>query len=45
MEQTVSDRQLRFIIFLRTAGEIQPRVIADYSLPQWAIHGELKADR
>jgi tetratricopeptide (TPR) repeat protein len=41
----VSDRQSRFINFLRTPGEVQPRVIADYSLPRWAIHGELKADR
>jgi tetratricopeptide (TPR) repeat protein len=42
---TVSDHQVRFVNFLRAAGEPQPRVIADYSLPRWAIHGELKADR
>ncbi|MGO9600248.1 MAG: hypothetical protein ACLP7Q_19870 [Isosphaeraceae bacterium] len=41
----VNDRQVRFVNFLCAAGELQPRVIADYSLPRWAIHGELKADR
>ena len=41
----VNDRRVRFVNFLRAAGELQPRVIADYSLPRWAIHGELKADR
>jgi hypothetical protein len=41
----VSDRQVRFVNFLRAPGELQPRVIADYSLPRWAIRGELKADR
>jgi hypothetical protein len=42
---TVNDRQVRFVNFLRAASDPQPRVIADYSLPRWAIHGELKADR
>lgn len=34
-------RQVHFVNFLRTPGELQPRVVSDYFLPSSAIIGEL----
>lgn len=35
-------RQVHFVNFVRTPGEVQPRVVSDYFLPSTAIIGELK---
>ena len=38
-------RQVHFVNFLRTPGDLQPRVVSDYFLPSSAIIGELKPVR
>jgi tetratricopeptide (TPR) repeat protein len=35
-------RQLRYVNFVRTPGDIQPRVVADYFIPRTLVKGEFK---